>query len=49
MLIVLGPRGSLEGQISRVARELTLENQPSSQPSNVQPLARQPMTAATVR
>ena len=46
--IRLGPRASLEGQISRVARELTFENQPSSQPSNVQPLARQPMAAASV-
>jgi cytoskeletal protein CcmA (bactofilin family) len=39
--IRLGPRASLEGQISRVARELTIE----SQPSNVQPLSRQ--SAAT--
>jgi cytoskeletal protein CcmA (bactofilin family) len=40
--IRLGPRASLEGQITRVARELTIENQPS----NVQPLARQPVSAA---
>ncbi|WP_175773036.1 bactofilin family protein [Paraburkholderia phenazinium] len=44
--IRLGPRASLEGQISRVGRELTIENQPSNQPSNVQPLARQPATTA---
>jgi len=38
--IRLGPRAALEGQISRVARELTIENAAS----NVQPLTRTGVT-----
>ncbi|WP_176060259.1 polymer-forming cytoskeletal protein [Paraburkholderia sp. BCC1876] len=39
--IRLGPRAALEGQISRVARELTIENAAS----NVQPLTRTGVTS----
>lgn len=40
--IRLGPSASLEGQLKRVARELTIENEPSPAPeaSNVQQLTR---------
>lgn len=40
--IRLGPSASLEGQLKRVARELVIENEQTTQPetSNVQPLPR---------